>query len=121
MASKECIALLKTTIDEGPVRIIIDALDECDDYRQLLNALKVILANGRAKLLVSGRPDADIKPYFTRLDKVSLNSELCGNDMATFVVQEVKGKEDHERILEGRHPELEDELVSVLLEKAGGM
>lgn len=122
---KECLLLLTDIISEAPVRIIIDALDEADDWRKLLGALKTISTKAggakRIKILVSGRPDVEASAYFADCLKIELNSTLSMYDLQEFVLQEVKNREDHERILGGHHPELEDELIDVLLESAGGM
>ena len=121
MTSKECIQLLRAIVDETPIRIAIDAVDECDDPGKLLNALEALSIKGRVKFLLSGRPDVDITPYFEKTEELYLSSDLCESDMQTFIVQEIKDRKENERILRGRHPKLEDELISVLLDKAGGM
>lgn len=79
-----------------PVRIIIDALDETDDWKRLLNALKTVSTNieggEHVKILVSGRPDVDFPSYAENSEKVWLTSALSQADLQAFVVQEVKNK-----------------------------
>ena len=81
----------------GPLRVlnrrtilIIDALDECADYKELINTLRNKQFYVQSlRMLITGRPEADIVPLVTRVDGVRKESfqelEPDNNDVATYI------------------------------------
>ncbi|KAL9107086.1 MAG: hypothetical protein Q9227_007952 [Pyrenula ochraceoflavens] len=104
-------------------RIIIDALDECKGAHTLLKTLKDILptSKGRIKMLLTSRPDVEVRTYFPQCMKINLNHAMTESDMDRYVYHEVLGREDDKRLLGGTRPNLETELIHTLLNQANGM
>jgi hypothetical protein len=103
--------------------IIIDALDECSNPKELLSRLHTIAskAPNKVKLCFSGREDVNVRDFFKGCTFVQINSGLTSSDVKFFVETEVKGRQGALRLLGGKYPKLEDQLVTVLCERAQGM
>ena len=86
----------------GPLRVlnrrtilIIDALDECADYKELINTLRnKQFYIQTLRMLITGRPEADIVPLVTRVDGVRKESfqelEPGNNDVSTYIRDRLK-------------------------------
>jgi hypothetical protein len=120
----KCNELLRGILGSGiKLRIMIDALDECDEPKELLKALRDAsrVRPGGLELLVSSRYEVRVKKKFSNAVIVDLDQSLSDTDMITYITTEVKDREKDERILEGKHPDLEDRLIEILCKRAGGM
>jgi hypothetical protein len=73
------------------------------------------------KLCFSGREDVNVRDFFKGCTFVQINSGLTSSDVKFFVETEVKGRQGALRLLGGKYPKLEDQLVTVLCERAQGM
>jgi hypothetical protein len=107
------------------LRVMVDALDECDEPKKLLNILRdasKITPDG-LELLVSSRHEVDVRNKFPDAVMVDLNQSSLNiyNEMTRYIETEVKDLENDERLLEGTYPDLEDRLVEILCKRAGGM
>jgi len=104
-------------------RVMIDALDECDHPQMLLGIFRDVshAAPGKLELLVSSRPDVEVADKFSDCRKIELNTAVSESDMLTFITREVKEREESERLLKGKRPDLEERLISILRRRAGGM
>jgi len=123
-AFKKCDELLRGILKSGvKLRIIIDALDECDEPKKLLKALRDAFqdAPGRLELLVSSRYEVHVDEVFTNPVKVDINTSMPETDMITYITTEIKEREKDERILQGKRLDLEDQLIKILCGRAGGM
>jgi hypothetical protein len=112
------------------LRIMIDALDECSDPYGLLEALRDAAATavrnsyprqGRLELLVSSRQNIEVLKYMKNAVPIDINVAKDEYDMKVYIITEVRNRKEQERLLEGKYEDLENELIEVLHEKAGGM
>ena len=105
------------------LRVMIDALDQCDKPIELLKVLRDASyeSSGQLELFVSSRGHVQVEKKFTDVVLVDINTSVPMDDMEIYITTEVKRREQDERLLEGQNEELEDELISILSEKAGGM
>ncbi|KAI0551501.1 hypothetical protein F4679DRAFT_582339 [Xylaria curta] len=121
---EKCETLIAGVTKDGvKLRFVIDALDECDEPKELLKILRNIsqMAPGGLSLLVSSRNSVRVQEKFDQLVEVDLAKSMNKADMYTYVVTEIKEREKDERLLRGEHPDLEDKLIEILLRKANGM
>lgn len=119
-----CEDLLIAFMKEGiKLRIVIDALDECDDPDRLLKALHNIIesAPGQCQLLVSGRPEVQVKRRFADITILDVQKYTTSIDMRSYITKEVKRPDKSERIFGGDREDLEDRLIDILNRKANGM
>lgn len=120
----KCEALLHKILESGvKLRIMIDALDECDDPKELLKALRDAsrVIPGGLELLVSSRHEVHVDEKLPKAVIVDLGESVSEADMITYITTEVNDREKDERILKGKHPDLEDRLTEILCRRAGGM
>ena len=104
-------------------RIVIDALDECADSKKLLRILRDAGKRhlGNLKIFCTSRFGVPVETYFPGCTTKFLTSQLTQNDMRQFVHNEIFSREESERLLDGKHQDLEERLESVLLRRADGM
>ena len=72
----------------SPALIVLDALDECQDAEQLLQALKSLLPSKSIKIIATSRKEAHL---FTIL-KSSLSLEITAEDINSDIVAYVEDK-----------------------------
>jgi hypothetical protein len=105
--------------------IILDALDECTERKELLQLIKNIVSWKLEKLhiLTTSRRENDIEkwlePLVNNQEKICIESALVNEDIHTYV---------HERLQTDRSlqmwqnkPEAQQEIKRTLLDKADGM
>jgi len=120
----KCDELLHGILRPGvKLRIMIDALDECDEPGELLEALQDASRNmpGGLELLVSSRHEVHVDKKLSNVVIVDLNGSASKTDMVTYITTEVKNRKEDDRILEGKHEDLEDRLIEILYRRSGGM
>jgi len=107
------------------LRVMIDALDECDKPMDLLAALAEVYkqAPENLEILITSRHEVRVKEIveFTECQEFGLNTSLTNADMENFINLEVRRKNSYPRLLNGKYPELEERLINVLNRKANGM
>ena len=128
---QECPELLTQLVNEHQkTTIMIDALDECENADVLLLRLrelnnKVAGAQVPVKFFFSSRKQIEVDQFFENCEKLEIgNTDLLLDDMKTFVKIQVKEREKlclGSRLLQGRYPKLEDELIEVLIDQSQGM
>ncbi|KPI39824.1 uncharacterized protein AB675_3383 [Cyphellophora attinorum] len=124
LSRREQDELVGETFDLGiETRIIIDALDECRDWNVLLSALAKAVKHhkGNMKIFLTSREEVKVQEYFPTSTTKVLAAELTQFDMEVFVRGEIFGHEREDRLLRGKHPEIEERLVLALLKRAQGM
>ena len=72
----------------APALIILDALDECQDAEQLLQAMKSLLPSNLIKIIATSRKEAHL---FTQL-KSNLSLEITAEDINSDIVAYVEAK-----------------------------
>jgi hypothetical protein len=120
----KCETLLHRILESGiKLRIMIDALDECDEPKELLRALRdaSLVMPGGLELLLSSRHGVRVDKKLSNAIILDLNRSVSDTDMITYITTEVNDREEDERILEGKHRDLEDRLIEILCRRAGGM
>jgi len=128
----ECPKLLADLASEYQnTTIVIDALDECQDSEALLLNLQEVSKRIRAaskavKLLFSSRNQVDVDYYFPSCETLRLEHIMAARkeDMVRFVHTQVKEREIlrlGSRLLKGKHPDLEDRVINVLVKHSQGM
>lgn len=114
--------LIRRMIDvSASVYLVIDALDECEDRKDLLESLRDLRSwkQGNLHTLVTSRRETDIEACLSIIatDNISLEDSVIQEDILSFVRHELQ----HDAKL-SRWPEsVRDEIQLVLLEGANGM
>jgi hypothetical protein len=105
------------------LRIMIDALDECDEPKELLKVLRDAsrVMSGGLELLVSSRYEVRVDERLSNVVIVDLGKSVSETDMITYITTEVNDREEDERISKGKYPDLETRLIEILCGRAGGM
>ncbi|KAG1878274.1 hypothetical protein F4604DRAFT_1621128 [Suillus subluteus] len=99
--------------------LVIDALDECKDYPDLVRHLVNLAEDARLRLFVTGRSEADIQEAFHDLPTVSLkdSAEQMKADICAHITEQLKTQKKLSRLSEP----LRTIILEKLLEKAEGM
>lgn len=113
--------------DSGNVWVILDALDECkarDTDLRLLGWLENLHLNQEnVRLLVTSRPESDIKTGIERFAKkdwvIDLKKTVIEEDIFNYIHQQVMHHNDFHRWR--KHPEVQKQIEDVLREKSNGM
>ncbi|KAG1759274.1 hypothetical protein EDD22DRAFT_849351 [Suillus occidentalis] len=107
-----------STLVHRPV-LLIDALDECKDYPDLIGHLASLAEDARLRLFVTGRSEPDIQEAFYDLPTVSLkdSAEQMKEDIHVHITEQLKNQKRLSR-LPGA---LKTTILERLLEKAEGM
>lgn len=125
-----CGLLLRSISQADQVRIVLDALDECNTRKGswtegLLLWIRALLdsAMSHVHLLVTSRPEPDIQAVLNdraREDEViPIQSELVASDIDAYIHARVR---KDNRLNRWQHrPEVQDEIEEKLSEKAHGM
>ncbi|XWX01232.1 hypothetical protein V2A60_009258 [Cordyceps javanica] len=105
------------------LRIFVDALDECDQPRELLKTLRDASQDNphALELFVSSRREVDVKDKLPQAVMIDLNELKTSGDMVRYINAEVLEREKDERILRGEREDLENKLIRILCGRAGGM
>ena len=123
--AEECTELLLQLLSKGETVIAIDALDECDPTQRhiLLGALETLLKSDRGvKLLISSRDETDIGVWFQNSIYIRITERDTREDIESFAQAQVDNAVKDRRILRGQvHPQLRQEIIETLRERASGM
>ncbi|KAG1740514.1 uncharacterized protein EDB91DRAFT_1132919 [Suillus paluster] len=99
--------------------LVIDALDECKDYCNLLGHLATLAQDARLRLFVTGRIEPDIKDTFHHLPTVSLKEK--GKQMKEDIRVHINKQLQTQKRLSRLDEELRIAILEKLLEKADGI
>ncbi|KAG1732163.1 hypothetical protein EDB19DRAFT_1300261 [Suillus lakei] len=107
-----------STIVHPPV-LVIDALDECKDYPELVGHLVKLLEYARLRLFVTGRSEQAIQDAFRGLPTVSLKDSAgqMKADIYAHITEQLKTQKQLSRLTDA----LKKTILEKLLEKAEGM
>lgn len=96
----------------------------CDSPKKVLKEIRDASegVSGRIELLVSSTHTVDISEVLSPVlvDTYSSRAEI-DIDMIAYITREVQEREEHEKLLKGRYPAIEEKLVEILFRRAGGM
>ncbi|KAG1778794.1 hypothetical protein EV702DRAFT_1217465 [Suillus placidus] len=107
-----------STLVHRPV-LLIDALDECKDYPDLVRHLVNLAEDARLRLFVTGRSEPEIQDAFDDLPTVSLkdSAEQMKADICAHITEQLKAQKKLSRLSDA----LKKTILEKLLEKAEGM
>jgi hypothetical protein len=112
------------------VTIVIDGLNECNDFDKLLFHFKQIFdddsSNGSLKLVLSSRMNVQPSRNFPSQKEIVILPENNADDIRAYIECQVLNREEYnhgKRLLDGSEEGklLEDKLCSALTSKAEGM
>ena len=98
--------------------VVVDALDECDDTKELLDSL-LILNNGGLRLFVTSRPLQTIKDVFRGLPLISMDNMTSA--VSIDIALHVTRKLDSSPRLRALDVRFKMEIHSILCDRADGM
>jgi hypothetical protein len=98
---------------------VIDALDECKNYPDLIGHLVSLVEDARLRLFVTGRSELDIQDAFHDLPTLSLkdSAEQMKADICAHITEQLKTQKKLSRLSDA----LKKTILEKLLEKADGM
>ncbi|KAG2361071.1 hypothetical protein BDR07DRAFT_1610413 [Suillus spraguei] len=107
-----------STLVHRPV-LVIDALDECKDYPDLVGYLVNLIEDARLRLFVTGRSEPDIQDAFNDLPTMMLkdSAEQMKADICAHITEQLKTQKKLSRLSDA----LKKTILERLLEKADGM
>ena len=119
---QRCLDLLKDLLASGiRIRVMIDALDECEEYFSLLKDLRSNISSHGLHVLISSRAEVDIHEWLPECPLIDVNERMPLEELETYATMEIKKPDKVLRILKGTREDLEDQLIEALLKRAGGM
>lgn len=119
---KECVDLIIQLVEDDPITIVLDAIDEVQDAQRvhLFDALNRILSQAAnvVKIFLTSRNDVEVPSSFPSAKMLSITSANVRGDMQDFIHREL----DSARLLNGCiSPQVRTELADELLTGAGEM
>lgn len=122
LKTKDCVDLIIELVNDDPVTIVLDAIDEVQDAQRLhlFDELHRILnqAANIVKIFLTSRNDGEVLSSFPSATILSINSANVRGDMQDYIHREL----DSARLLNGCiSPQVRTELADALLSGAGEM
>jgi hypothetical protein len=124
----QCEELFEGLMDsEIKVRIVIDALDECEheDRTTLLKTLQELHSKAQTpnqcQLLLSGRAHVEIPLWFSAAVQINVDCVSTQREMRDYIDRSISTSSGFQRPVMGKCPELESRLVKILCARARGM
>ncbi|KAG1885074.1 hypothetical protein F4604DRAFT_1918740 [Suillus subluteus] len=107
-----------TDLVRRPV-LVIDALDECKDYPNLVGHLVNLAEDARLRLFVTGRSEPDVQDAFYDLPTLSLkdSAQQMKADICAHITEQLKTQKKLSYLSDA----LKETILEKLLEKAEGM
>jgi hypothetical protein len=123
---KQCKTLFTSILKAGiKVRIFIDALDECDEWRELLTNLSELSRCASTphqfQLLVTGLTHVRVDKKFAMAEKIDVHIARSDSELRHYVIGSIKSCPPDERPVGGNYPALEQRLADTLCRRSGGM
>jgi hypothetical protein len=101
--------------------IILDALDECTDREDLLTFICALADSKllRLRILATSRPERDIEERLTPIadHNINIQSAIVDRDIRVYIRDQLAT----DMKLKKWPPSVQDEIATVMMEKAGGM
>jgi NACHT domain len=114
-------SVLLTILDSfNDIYIVLDALDECTERKDLMKWIKQMISWKRSKLhlLTTSRPEEDIAKHLRLLDTDYVDiKDLVTHDVKRYINRILDGEDAFDRW----NDEIKANIKSKLLESAGGM
>lgn len=113
--------MLKEIVAFNPdTLLILDALDECSEYSNLVQTLRSLVTSGFvAKILISSRRDQVIERLLNEEETIDIRASDNENDIRTYVLDYIKTH--HERGGLPISTDLQDKISNTFQEKSKGM
>ncbi|KAH7020836.1 ankyrin repeat-containing domain protein [Microdochium trichocladiopsis] len=108
----------------SPVRIVLDALDECVPREELLSWLQALNQGAvDVRVLLTSRPEPDIQSAMQLMtgknERLAVQATLVNDDIRSYVRSQIR---HHEAFGIWRaQPDIQEEIEQCLVQKAGGM
>ncbi|KAF8537917.1 hypothetical protein BDD12DRAFT_911128 [Trichophaea hybrida] len=124
---QECCVLVPELLKSyKKVTLILDALDECDrsTRHHLINELNKLVNDSSSciiKILISSRPDKDIKHRFHVVPNISIGATDNHDDIKKFITNSIDSSPPDWRDEVTSTPGLQEDIINTLQEKADGM
>ena len=101
--------------------IILDALDECAEREKLLNWIKTVIlekdVNVGLHLMVTSRPEQDIKDKFKSHHHINLVKESGNHDLIAYLDYQLQNNSD----LQKWNSDIQEQIKLTLMKQADGM
>lgn len=120
----ECIDLILAVVDDNPVTIIIDAIDELDHPKEVMDALQIIMqkAGNVVKIFVTARESPAIMTMIPSQHKIRITAETSSADVRCVATDAVNKAVNNCELLSGKvRQSLKDKVIDVLAFSAGEM
>ncbi|RFU24961.1 hypothetical protein B7463_g11382, partial [Scytalidium lignicola] len=126
LRAKDCVELILELVEEDPITIVVDALDEVQerDRYVLLEAFNRITAEADnvVKVFLTSRTENKIIAALETSKKINITSNNTHSDMEAFVRQQLDNAVAQRRLLGGNVcSDLRDTLLEILVDGAGEM
>lgn len=123
-STAECIDLILAVVDDNPATIIIDAIDELDHPKEVMDALRTIMekASNVVKVFATARESAAMMAIVPAQHMIRITAETNKTDMRLVATDVVSKAVSKCKLLTGRVEQpLKDKLIDVLTSSAGEM
>lgn len=120
----ECVELILAALESNPATLIIDALDELDDPKRLVDALDAMLQKSRnvVNILVTARDKPALSAMLSSAQKVRITSVDNQADVERYATEAVNSAVSDRKLLTGNvTQDLTMELIDALTSTAGEM
>jgi hypothetical protein len=126
LSSRDCEGLIRDVLHQAEslhsksFRIVIDALDECEEPETLLSSLLTATKDcNNVYFMLSSRPNVRVHAYLPGAVPVDIEAVRSLEDMMFFVANEIENRD--QRLLSGKGPHMEEQLSTLLSDEANGM
>jgi hypothetical protein len=126
LSSRDCEGLIRDILHQaesshsGSFRIVIDALDECEEPENLLRSLRTATKDcNNIYFMLSSRPNVQVHAYLPAAVPVDIEAVRSREDMIVFVRNEIEHRD--QRLLLGKALHMEKHLSTLLTNEANGM
>jgi hypothetical protein len=120
----DCVELILAVLENDPATLVVDALDEMDEPKQLIDALSTITsrANNVVKVLVTARDNPPIMAMLDSAQKIRITSTDNKGDIRRYATEAVnRAISDHKLLLGQVSQQLTRRLIDDLTSTAGEM
>jgi hypothetical protein len=124
LSARELENILAKIFQKGvDTRIVLDALDECGGAETLLGVIKRAAEHhpGNLKLFCTSRVGINPESFFPKRILACSTATVTKANMRNFIREEIFSRDPTSRLLKGKHPNLEEELATAMVLRAGGM
>ncbi|KAJ9405424.1 hypothetical protein DTO045G8_6827 [Paecilomyces variotii] len=123
-STAQCIDLILAVVDDNPATIIIDAVDELDQPKEVMDALQTIMqkASNIVKVFATARESVGMMAIVPAQHMIRVTAETNKTDMRLFATDAVGKAVSNCKLLTGKVGQpLKDKLIDALASSAGEM